>query len=169
MAVSRSFGGKVSVVDDVLSSHEQEIYPTISLDENCIKFEFQKDRKHHVDLRQKYLVLKLKIVKGRDNEFYKTKEVKKELKEEAKADEEILAAEKEQGDPVPLVTHVSNFLHSIFPMSKCTSAVSKFTIQMDCMRTNLTFPTTSREPSLYTRGFCSPSDTTTNTFVMIFW
>ena len=36
VAVSGNLGGKVPAVDDVLSSHEQEIYPTTSLDENCI-------------------------------------------------------------------------------------------------------------------------------------
>ena len=34
VAVSTIFGGKVPVVDNVLSSHEAEIYPTTSLDEN---------------------------------------------------------------------------------------------------------------------------------------
>ena len=46
VAVSGKSGnlrGKVPVVDDVLSSHEQEIYPTTSLDENCIELEFQTD------------------------------------------------------------------------------------------------------------------------------
>ena len=61
-------------------------------------------------MRQTYLALKLKLVKGRSYEFYNTKEVKKEHKEEAKAEEEGTADEK----PVPLVTHVNNILHSIF-------------------------------------------------------
>ena len=39
-AVSGIFGGKFPIVDDVPSSHEQEIYPTTSVNENCIKFEF---------------------------------------------------------------------------------------------------------------------------------
>ena len=38
VAVSGNPGVKVPVVDDVLSSHEQEIYPTTSLDENSILF-----------------------------------------------------------------------------------------------------------------------------------
>ena len=85
VAVSGNLGGKVPVVDDFfLSSHEQEIYPTTSLDENCIEFEFQTDRNHYVDLRQTYLALKLKHVRGRGYETYNTKEVKKEHKEEAK-------------------------------------------------------------------------------------
>ena len=40
VAVSANPGGKVPVVDIVLSSHEQEIYPTTSLYENSIGFEF---------------------------------------------------------------------------------------------------------------------------------
>ena len=81
VAVSGNLGGKVPVVDDVLSSHEQEIYPTTSLDENCIEFEFQTDRNYYVDLRQTYLALKLKLVRGRGYETYNSKEVKKEHKE----------------------------------------------------------------------------------------
>ena len=62
--VSGNLGGKIPVADDVLLSHEQEIYPTTSLDENCIEFEFQTDRNYYFDLRQTYLALKLKIVRG---------------------------------------------------------------------------------------------------------
>ena len=47
-------GGKVPTVDDVLSSHEQEVYPTSSFDENCIEVEFQTDRNFYVDLRQSF-------------------------------------------------------------------------------------------------------------------
>ena len=57
-AVSGSPGGKVSVVDHVLSSHEQETYPTTSLNENSIEFEFQTDRNVYVHLQQVHLVLK---------------------------------------------------------------------------------------------------------------
>ena len=111
-AVSGNLGGKVPVVDDVLSSHEQQIYPTTSLDENCIEFEFQTDRNYYVDLRQTYLALKLKLVRGRNYETYNTKEVKKEHKEEAKPEEEETAEDEEA--TVPLVTHVNNIMHSIF-------------------------------------------------------
>ena len=63
VAVSGNLGGKVPIVDDVLSSHEQEIYPTTSLDENCIEFEFQTDRNYYDDLRQSFLALKLNLSK----------------------------------------------------------------------------------------------------------
>ena len=74
MAVSGNLGGKVPIVDDVLSSHEQEIYPTTSLDENCIEFEFQTNRNYYVDLRQSFLALKLKFVKGRGYDTFESKE-----------------------------------------------------------------------------------------------
>ena len=61
VAVSGNLGGKVPIVDDVLSSHEQEIYPTTSLDENCIEFEFQTDRNYYVDLRQVFFGIEAQI------------------------------------------------------------------------------------------------------------
>ena len=77
VAVSGILAGKVPVVVDVLSSHEQEIYPTTSLDENCIEFEFQTDRNYYVNLRQTYLAFKLKLVRGCGYEYYNTNKVKK--------------------------------------------------------------------------------------------
>ena len=62
------------------SSHEQEIYPTTSLDEDSIEFEFQTDCNVYVDLRQTYLALKIKLFKGRGFDTYKTTEKKKEHK-----------------------------------------------------------------------------------------
>ena len=76
VAMSGNLGGKLPIVDDVLSSHEQGIYPTTSLDENCIKFEFQTDRNYYVGLRQSFLALKLKFVKGRGYDTYESEEKK---------------------------------------------------------------------------------------------
>ena len=101
------------MVDDVLSSHEHDIYLTTSLDENCREFEFQTDRNHYVDLKQTYFALKLKFAKSPGYGIYNAKE-NKEHKEEAKADWEA-TTEEEQEAPVPLVTHVHKILHSIFP------------------------------------------------------
>ena len=165
VAVSGNLGGKVPVVDDVLSSHQQEIYPTTSLDENCVEFEFQTDRSFYVDLRQTYLALKLKHVRSRGYETYYTKEVKREHKEEAKAEEEETAEKEAQ---VRLVTHVNNILHSIF--SNFEVYINNQQIyNPNCMRTSLTFPTTSRQPSLNTRDFCTARGTTIKNFLMKFW
>ena len=76
-SVSGNNGRKVPVVDVVLWPHEQEIYPTTSLDENCIVFEIQTDRDYYVDLGQPYLALKLKLVRDCGYKTYKSKELKK--------------------------------------------------------------------------------------------
>ena len=112
VAVSGNLGWKVPIVDDVLSSHEQEIYPTTSLDENCIDFEFQTDRIHCVYLRQYFLALKLKFVKGRGYERYDSKEKKKEHKDESV--DFTKTGNDEEEEEVARVTYVNNILHSIF-------------------------------------------------------
>ena len=117
MAVSGNLGGKVPVVENDLSSHEQEKYRTISLDENCTEFEIQRHRDYYVDLIKTYLALKLKFVKGRGYESYNTREVKKEHKEESKGAEEKEKRQEEEDEedaPVPLISLVYNILHSIF-------------------------------------------------------
>ena len=67
----------ITVVDDVLSCYEQEIYPATTLGENGIKFEFQKDRNLYNDSRQFFFALKLKLIKIPDYETLITKEAKK--------------------------------------------------------------------------------------------
>ena len=111
VAVSGNLGGKVPIVDDILSSHEQEICPTTSLDENCIQFEFQTDRNYYVDLRQSFLALKLKFVKGRGYDTYESKEKKKEHKDESVVLTETGTDDDEE--EVARVTHVNNIMHSI--------------------------------------------------------
>ena len=113
VAVSGNLGGKVSIVDDVLSSHEQDIYTTTSLDKNCIEFEFQKDWNYYVDLRQSFLVLKLKFVKGRGYDTYKSKEKKKEHKDVSVVFTETGDDEEEEREEVARVTFVNNIMHSI--------------------------------------------------------
>ena len=117
VTVSGNPGLKVPVVDNVLSSHEQEIYPTTSfLDGNSIEFQFQTDRNVYVDLQQTYLALKIKLVKGRGFDSYKTTEKKKEHKEDAvfteTGDDDVEFIEEDKG--VPHITHVNIILHSIF-------------------------------------------------------
>ena len=166
VAVSRNLEGKVSVVDDVLSSHEQEIYPSTSLDKNCIEFEFQTDRNYYVNLRQTYLALNLKLVRSRGYETYNTKELKKEHKEEVKAEQEETA---EEEAPVTLVTHLNKILHSFFSNVGVYINNQQLYTSNRFMRTNRTFPTTSREPSLITREFCTARGTTLKNFLMKLW
>ena len=113
MAVSGNLGGKVRFVDDVLSSHEQKNYPTTSLDENCLEFEFQTDWIYYVDLRQSFLALKLKFVQGRCYDTYESKEKKKDHKDESVVFTET-GTDDEEEEEVTRVTYVNNIMHSIF-------------------------------------------------------
>ena len=75
VTVSGTPGGKVPGVDDILSSHEQEVHPSTSLAEDFLEFEFQTDRNYNIGLRQMYLALKLKFVKNYGYETYQHKQV----------------------------------------------------------------------------------------------
>ena len=114
MVVSGNLGGKVPIFDDVLSSHEQEIYPTTSLDESCIDFKFQTDRNYYVDLRQSFLALKLKFFKGRDYDTYASKEKKMEHNDESVIFTETGTDDEEEQEEVARDTYVNNIMHSIF-------------------------------------------------------
>ena len=113
VAVSGNLGGKVPNVDDVLSSHEEKTYPTTSLDENCIEFEFQTDRNYYVDLRQSFPALKLKFVKGRGYDTYESKAKKKENKDDFVVFTER-GDDEEQQEEVARVNYVNDIMHSIF-------------------------------------------------------
>ena len=69
-----------------------------------------------MDFRQTYLALKIKLVKGRGLDTYKTTEKKKEHKEDTvfteTGDDDVELMEEDEG--VPHITHVNNILHSIF-------------------------------------------------------
>ena len=109
VAVSGNLGGKVPIVADVLYSHEQEVYPTTSVDENCIELAFQTDRNYYVDLRQSFLALKLKFVKGRGYDIYESKEKKKEHKDESVVFTETGDYDGEEGE-VARVIYVNNIM-----------------------------------------------------------
>ena len=168
MAVSGNLAEKVTAVDDVLSSHNQEIYHTTSLDENCIEFEFQTDRNYYVDLRQTYSALKMKFVKTRGYETYNAKENKKEHKEEAEADEEE-RVEEEQGAQVPIVTQVNIILHSTF------SNVEVYNNNQQDYNSNGFYAYNSyisnkfKGLPLNTKEFCTARCTTMKSFLMNFW
>ena len=94
------------------------------------------------------------------------KETKFELKEETKADVET---EEEKKIPVPLVTHVNNLLHSTFSNVEVYINNQQSTFEIDCMRTNLTLPTTSREPFLKAMYFCIARGKIMKNLLMKLW
>ena len=112
VAVSGNLRGKVPLVDDVLSLHEHKIDPTTSPDENCTEFEFQLERNYYVDLRQPFLALKPKCVKGRGYDTYERKEKKQEHKDEFV----VFTKTGDGGDEeIARVTYVNNIMLSIIP------------------------------------------------------
>ena len=74
-------------------------------------FEFQTDRNHYVDLRQTYMALKVKFVKGRGYKTYNGEEVKKRAQK--KAGQDVETEKEDQEAPVPLVTHVNKLSHLV--------------------------------------------------------
>ena len=146
VAVSGSVGGKVLVVDDVLSSHEQQIYPTTSLDEKGIEVEFQFDRNNCTDWRQTYLSLVLELVKHRGVKKVESKEVKKEYNEA-----EVKKAVADDDNEVPVITHVNNIMHSIFSNVDVYLNNQQVHNSKGFMLKHPTFPKILKEPSLCIR------------------
>ena len=52
-------------METIKSSHVQKIYPSISLDESSIEFEFETDKSIYLDLRDINLQIKVGLQKGR--------------------------------------------------------------------------------------------------------
>ena len=73
--VSANLRREVPVVDNVLSSHEQKIYPSIDSMKTA-EFNFQRDWSNYVDLRPMSSAVKLKLV----TEFLLKRKVKKGIK-----------------------------------------------------------------------------------------
>ena len=144
VTVSGNLGSKIPFVDDVLSSHEQQIYPTTSLDENSIEFRLQTDRNYYIDLRQSYLALKIKLVKGRGYNTHKSKEAEKEHKDEEQPTEAAANDEEDDTNSLPFLTYVNIMMHSFFSNVE-VYIISKYTTQMDSMLTSRIFPTILRE------------------------
>ena len=70
-------------------------------------------RIYYVDLRQSFLALKLKFVKGRGYDTYESKEKKKEHKDESVVFTET-GTNDEQEEELARVTYVNNIMHSFF-------------------------------------------------------
>ena len=64
VAVSGNHGAEVPVVDNVLSSHDQNVYPTFQKLRKYLTFKLQVERRYYVGSRQTFLALKKKFVEG---------------------------------------------------------------------------------------------------------
>ena len=95
---------KVPVLETIMSSYTQEVFPSTSLDESSIEFEFETDRNLYLDMRDTHLSLKLQLFKGRLFDAFKKEKAEHKAKSEEDSDEE----------PQTYLTYVNNLLHSLF-------------------------------------------------------
>ena len=95
---------KIPVLEPIESSHVQEVYPSTSLDESSIEFEFETDRSIYLDMRDIHLQIKVGLQKGRLFDDFMKKD------EHGKADMGMSFTD----DDLHYLTHVNNLLHSLF-------------------------------------------------------
>ena len=95
---------KIPVLEPIESSHVQEVYPSTSLDESSIEFEFETDRSIYLDMRDVHLQIKVGLQKGRLFDDFMKKD------EHGKADMGMSFTY----DDLHYLTHVNNLLHSLF-------------------------------------------------------
>ena len=95
---------KVPVLETIMSSYTQEVFPSTSLDESSIEFEFETDRNLYLDMRDTHLSLKFQLFKGRMFDAFKKEKAEHKAKSEEDSDEE----------PQTYLTYVNNLLHSLF-------------------------------------------------------
>ena len=118
---------KVPVLEPIISSHVQEVFPSTSLDESSIEFEFQTDRSIYLDMRDTHLMIQVELAKGRLFDTYKKRDepIKKVEHKEPKADDSNTgigasgSVDKDDDsdfgyDNKSILTCVNNLLHSLF-------------------------------------------------------
>ena len=79
---------KVTVLETIMSSYTQEVFPSTSLDESSLEFEFETDRNVYYDMRDTLLSLKLQLFKERLFDAFKKEQAEPKAKSENDSDEE---------------------------------------------------------------------------------
>ena len=94
----------VPVLETIVSSYTHEVFPSTSLDESSIEFEFETDRNLYLDMRGTHLSLKLQLFKERLFDAFKKEKAEHKAKLEQDSDEELQT----------YLFYVNNLLHSLF-------------------------------------------------------
>ena len=79
---------KVPVLETLILSYIQEVFPSPSLDESSIEFEFETDRNFYLETRDTHLSLKLQLFKGRLFDAFKKEKAEHKANSEEDLDEE---------------------------------------------------------------------------------
>ena len=95
---------KIPVLKPIESSHVQEVYPSTSLDESSIEFEFETDISIYLYMRDIHLQIKVGLQKGRLFDDFMKKD------EHGKPNMGMSFTD----DDLHYLTHVNNILHSLF-------------------------------------------------------
>ena len=95
---------KIPILETIMSSYTQKVFPSTSLDESSIEFEFETDRNLYLDMRDNYHSSKLQLFKGRLFDAFKKEKAEHKAKSEEDSDEE----------PQPDLIYVNNVLHFLF-------------------------------------------------------
>ena len=111
----------VRSLETFISSSIQEVFPSTSLEESSIEYEFETDRNLYMDMRDTHLILKLQLFNERLFEAFKKEKAEHKAKSEDDSDEE----------PQTYSTYVSNLLHSQFSNLKFLLTKQWFTTPMD--------------------------------------
>ena len=85
-----------------------------SPEEISVEIEFKTDRNYYLYLSQSNLALKVKLVKGRCYDTHKSKEAKREHKNEEQLAEAAVNDELDDTQSVPVLIYGSNIVHSVF-------------------------------------------------------
>ena len=96
------FFDKVPVSETIMSSYTQEVFPSNSLGESSIEFEFETDRNFYLDMRDIVLVSSFNY--SMEGSLMLSREKRRNIKQNPR---KIQA-------PESYLTYVSNRLHSIF-------------------------------------------------------
>ena len=120
----------------------------------------------YVELRQKFLAVKLKMLKEPGDESYNKKEVNRKHKEELKKVAVDEAMEEEVSNR--FVTNVNNLLHLFFPVLRYTSTINKNRNRIISMRTNHNCSNIT-EPSMSKSELCSGKRLTMRNVLMRLW
>ena len=152
MVVFQNLSWKILLVDNVLLSHDHELYPTVSFDENYLEPWSETDRISYLDLtfRNQFGIWNWPEVAIKQT--CKTKEFENGQKKESKGS----STDKQRGEdfPVPLYTDVYIFFHLVVDSTlSCTSTTNNFINKMNSTHSRFTNATTPKELFLKTTDF----------------
>ena len=112
---------KIPVLETIISSYIQEVFPSTSLDESSFEFEFETNRNLYLEMQDTHLSLKLQLSKSRLFGAFKKEKAEHKAKLEEDSKEE----------PQTYLTYVNNLLHCLFSNCEVYFFIQWFTTPMD--------------------------------------